>query len=457
MNNKYACYPFPHKSQYAVAPMLPSNIKTDEKIIALFKQILLNDIIIDTNSPAAKDDFRIVFRHCQQWAIDDGSIEVSHITTSESHGYGMMILAYMAGCEEILAIPPEQWACGSNCIQDYFNAMLRTVLQFPSVIGSNNRLFAWELFGCSADGKNKTGYKEINGFKTAPFSKDPKSGDCATDGDMDIIYSLLLADKQWSSNGKYNYKQIALDMLGSLWDYCVHKEHHTLLLGDWASERSGVIGSAARISDIIPAHLKVYAEVDKKHDWQKVLGATYNIIRDLCESKSCQNGLLPDFAVWENSKWKAPEKKILEGDDGSYSYNACRVPWRLGSDYLLYGDTVIGTGSLYSLIIKPLDEFANSYTKSVNGNDLKSVYNVDRHDLDRLGTFHLDGTPIEESDPETFTAPFMVTAATNKNDQNWINKFWSWSGMDMYNGDNYGDYVKLLSMLTAAGNTWIPT
>jgi len=441
MRNQYANNPFPHKSQYASEPMLPSGIKTDGKIIALFKQILLNDLIIDLNTPAEKDKIRMVFRHCQQWDIDDGSIEVSHITTSESHGYGMMILAFMAGCEKNLDLLPGQWICGCGCLKDYYDAMLRTVIEFPSVIGKNNRLFAWELFGFPSDGKNKTGYKEADGIKTAPFTRDMESGDCATDGDMDIIYSLFLADKQWGSCGKYNYKQIALVMLENLWDYCVHKEHHTLLLGDWASERDGILSSAVRISDIIPAHIKVYANFDKNHDWQKVLDALYNVIHDLCESKSRQNGLLPDFAVLKDGRWKAPEKTILEGDDGSYSYNACRVPWRLGSDYLLCGDTAIGKSSLYNMIIKPLDEFVNNFTSG---------------DMDRLGPFHLDGAPLGESDSETFASPFLVTAAANKANQSWIDKVWNWDGLDIYNGDNYGDYVKLLSMLTAAGKTWLP-
>ncbi|MCL2209596.1 MAG: glycosyl hydrolase family 8 [Treponema sp.] len=437
MSNKFARNSFPYKSSYAISPVIPENINIKEKIISLFKQILQNDLIIDTNAPLEKDKFRMVFRHCLTWEIEEGDINVSHITTSESHGYGMMILAYMAGCEESL---DHKWIPGCVCIKDYFDAMLRTVLEFPSSIGKNNHLFAWELFGFPADGENKSGYKQTDGIKTAPFTKDQKSADCATDGDMDIICALLLADSQWGSDKNYNYKQIALDMLECLWNYCVHKKYFTLLLGDWTLGNKGVLGSAVRISDIIPAHLKVFAKTDKEHDWQKVLDASYNVIRDLCESKNLQNGLLPDFAIFKDGKWKAPKKTILEGDDGSYSYNACRVPWRLGSDYLLYGDTKINTSSLFNLIVKPLNEFTSAFT-----------------DIDQLGPFNLDGSPLGERDPETFAAPFLVTAAAGKANPDWVEKIWNWQGLDDYNGDNYGDYVKLLSMLTASGNTWLPS
>jgi hypothetical protein len=391
----------------------------EDRIIALFRQILQNDLIVDTNTPLTKDGFRMVFRHCQQWAIDDGSIELSHITTSESHGYGMMMLVRLAGFEDRLN--PGRWICGCGCLRDYFDAMLRTVLAFPSIVGKDNRLFAWELFGYPRNGDNQTGYRQADGYKTAPFRRDDETGDCATDGDMDIIYALLLADKRWGSGGKYRYKQIALDMLESLWDYCVHKETHTLLPGDWAANRAGtVLGDAIRISDIIPGHLKAYAKADRAHDWQKVLDACYGVLRDLCEENGHKNGLLPDFAVRAGGKWRAPEGTILEGDDGAYSYNACRVPWRLGTD-----------SSLYALIVRPLNAFAKTYTGG---------------DPDRLGPLRLDGSPIGESDPGTFAAPFLVTAAAG-GDREWLNAVWGWHGLDTYNGDNYGDYVKLLSML----------
>ena len=37
--------------------------------------------------------------------------------------------------------------------------------------------------------------------------------DSATDGDLDIAYSLLLAHKQWGSNGTVNYLKEAQDMI----------------------------------------------------------------------------------------------------------------------------------------------------------------------------------------------------------------------------------------------------
>jgi hypothetical protein len=321
--------------------------------------------------------------------------------------------------------------------------MLRTVLAFPSITGP--RLFTWELFGYPRDGNNQTGYKVVNGVKTAPFTLDTRRGNSATDGDMDIIYSLIVADRQWGSDGKYDYIGIARGMLADLWTYCVHDEYHTLLLGDWA-KRSGsiILREATRPSDFMTSHLKSYKEIDPDHDWQAVIDATYNVIREIRNSQNIAgnaNGLLPDFVIRGDTGWEIPFENILEAYDGDYAYNACRVPWRLGTDYLLFGDTQIGNSSLYEYIIRPVDEFARSFS---NGN------------MGRFGPLRMDGTAFSWVDPNLFTPPFLVTAAAVGYDQEWVNAFWDFPGLVRHSGDTYGDYIKLIVMLTASGNYWLP-
>ena len=451
MNNEVSCgFPFPQHTQYAIDPMLPSN-KTREQmdamIIDLFKKILRYDLIVDANAPMTKDEFRMVIRHSQDWEVSEGYVDVSHINVSESQGYGMMIMAYMAGCEEMLNLAKKDWIFGSTGIKDYYDAMLRTVLAYPSIVAPN--LFAWELKGYPKDGFNKTGFKVVDDVKTAPFIR-PDDGDSATDGDMDIIYSLILADRQWGSDGKYNYIEIALRMLADLWEYCVHDEYHTLLLGDWAKSAKGIHKNASRPSDFIISHLKVFKAVDASHNWQAVIDATYNVIKEIRDSQNRignTNGLMPDFVIRGDAGWEIPIDNILEDDDGSFAYNACRVPWRLGTDYLLFGNTAIGDSSLFDYVIKPLDDFARSYTK---GN------------LNKFGPLYMDGKPFDWEDAGLFAPPFLVTASAVGADQDWVNSFWSntfcvdFKEINSYSADTYGDYIKILVMLTVSGNYWIP-
>lgn len=425
--------------------MMPDN-KTQEQIdgmiISLARDIILNDLIVDSNSPQTKEDFRMVIRHSQEWEVDEGYLDVSHLTTSESQGYGMMIIAYMAGSEQKLNLG-DKWIFGCTSMKDYYDAMLRTVLAFPSAIGP--KLFTWEIFGYPRGGDNATGYKTDGEIKSAPFSSDSKSGDSATDGDMDIIYSLIVADKQWGSGGKYNYIGIARDMLGDLWDYCIDSEYHTLLLGDWAKKsNNNILKHATRPCDFIISHLKVYKKIDPLHDWQSVIDASYNVIKEIrCKENGMgnTNGLLPDFLQRGEDGWEVPAENILESYDGAYAYNACRVPWRLGTDYLLFGNTQIGDSTLFDYIIKPIDDFARNFSK---GN------------VNKFGPFYMDGTPFNWTDPDLFTPPFLVTAAGAASDQKWVNSLWNFRGLSKRNGDTYGDYIKLLVMLTVSGKFWLP-
>lgn len=461
-----ANYPFPQHAaqQYAVQPLQPQNKTTqqvDGMIIDMFKEFLQNDLIVDTNGPQNKEDFRMVIRHSLGYELSQGDIEWCHINVSESQGYGMLMMAYMAGSEAQLNLPSNEWIFGSTGLKDYYDAMLRTVQSYPSVIG--NSLFSWELNGYMGDPNKPFGYEEVNGVKKAPFTQ-PADGDSATDGDMDIIYSLLLADKQWGSNGRYDYLQIALDMLDDLWTYCVHDTYNTLLLGDWAKTSDDpALQGATRPSDFIISHLKAFRDADSSHNWQAVIDATYGVIGDIIASETSQNhnyGLLPDFAVRNaNGTWEVAPADLLEGSDNTFAYNACRVPWRLGTDYLLFGDYSNANYSLYSDVIEPLNGFAGS----------KGIEN--------LGPVELDGTGGGESDlfnwtePDLFATPFLVTAAAAQ-DQTLVDGFYTgWTtwkdiggdnwqpfevGISTYDGDTYGDYIQFLVMLMASGNWWQP-
>ncbi|MDR2898293.1 MAG: hypothetical protein LBU99_05695 [Spirochaetaceae bacterium] len=449
-------FPFPQRVTYASNLMKPDAVtqeQMEEKIFDLFRNILRNNMIVDTTGPQTKDGFRLVIQHNQAWEVSEGMVDVSHINVSESQGYGMMLMAYLAGSEAKLGLAPNEWIFGADGLKGYYDAMLRTVLNYPSILSPH--LFTWELLGYPKDGDNTSGFKTVDGVNYAPFTMDWEAGDSATDGDMDIIYSLILADKQWGSGGTYNYKSIALDMLGDLYDNVVHKTYKTLLLGDWASlgaDVDPVLRDSTRPSDFILSHLKVYAAIDPAHDWQGVIDATYDVIkviRDQQNAKGNTNGLLPDFVQRGPDGWVIPDEMILEGEDGAFAYNACRVPWRLGTDYLVFGNTAIGDSTLYDYIIKPMDDFGKALS---NG------------DLGMFGPLQIDGTPFEYTDPNLFTAPFLLTAEATGSDQAYVNSFWTYEpahewdflGLNHFTGDTYSDYIRMIVMITASGNYWLP-
>ena len=116
---------------------------------------------------------------------------------SEGQGYGMMIAAYMAGYN------PDAKTIYDG-LYNYYRAHLDSI---------SYELMAWEQNTACIDTSN---------------------ADDATDGDMDIAYSLLLANKQWGSTGTINYLQEANKMIDSLMAFVINKHSHFTELGDWA-------------------------------------------------------------------------------------------------------------------------------------------------------------------------------------------------------------------------------
>ena len=106
---------------------------------------------------------------------------------SEGQGYGMMIVALMAGFGD-----------SSKIIYD---GLYQYYKSHPSK--KNAHLMSW------AQDKN---------FKDEPTS--------ATDGDLDIAYSLLLADAQWKSDGEINYIAEAREMINAIMK---HEINHTYI------------------------------------------------------------------------------------------------------------------------------------------------------------------------------------------------------------------------------------
>jgi hypothetical protein len=268
---------------------------------------------------------------------------------------------------------------------------------------------------------------------------------------MDIIVALLMADKQWGSDGRYDYAAYAqrmmndqfrqvVDHFGSSTPYYYH-----LRVGNWASSATRAHGT--RPSDFIMSHLKVYQELDTNpnNDWQKTIDATYECIRQLTQLQTPVNGLLPGFAAVDRStgKWTDTSSNALDlSSDGRYEYNACRVPWRLATDVLLYGDTPIKETSLVDTCLRPLHNFLMG---PAGGNANGTFSGIGRN-------FLMNGTGRSNGDT-AFRAPVLVSAAAIGTPAQ-MTDGWNHCRNLNWTGNFYGDYINILSMITASGNYW---
>jgi hypothetical protein len=87
------------------------------------------------------------------------------------------------------------------------------------------------------------------------------------------------------------------------------------------------------------SHCKTFADVTGDRIWYDVRDETYSIINRVRGKYSPQTSLMPDFIVGLPSKPRPVGANFLEGpNDGAYSWNAARYPWRIAVDYLLNDD-----------------------------------------------------------------------------------------------------------------------
>jgi hypothetical protein len=267
--------------------------------------------------------------------------------------------------------------------------------------------------------------------------------DSATDGDMDIAYSLLLADKQWGSDGTINYLSEATNMINALMQSDVNQSQWTLRLGDWATSGTSqgfAYATSTRPSDFMFDHMQSYYEATGDGRWTNVMAHTYAVVNTLFNNNSPNTGLIPDFVVLNGSTYQPAPANFLEAaTDGEYNYNSCRTPWRFATDYLLRN-----TSSILTEMRK-----MNSWIQSSSGGNANNVYPGYN-----LGGGALNNTYTDDS----FTSPFGLCAMIDSGDQTWLNTVWTWiaaRGINVNDG-YFGNSITMQCAIVLSGNWWKP-
>lgn len=320
---------------------------------------------------------------------------------SEGQGYGMIIEVLMAGFDP--------------AAQNIYDNLFRYYKSHPDK--RSKYLMAWAQYtnGKSADATS------------------------ATDGDMDIAYSLLLADKQWGSQGEINYHQYALEMINEIMKLDINHQTWSILLCDGIEAESKDYFDC-RSSDFMPDHFKAFQKATNDLRWSKVIDSNYKLFLKMQRVYSSDAGLIPDFIVNVNKTPKPAAPYFLESTyDGYYNYNACRVPWRITTDYLLTGDK--RSKQIADKINKWIRE-----TTSGNPYNLSAGYTLAGNDL--------RGRYFEAL---SFIAPFAVSAMVDKKNQAWLNKIWDYLlAFKLKDYDYYDNTIKMLDMIVISGHYWEP-
>jgi endo-1,4-beta-D-glucanase Y len=360
--------PFPQHTRYAPGTILPSHrsqTQLDDDVRALYEHWKAAYLM------QAGDDYRVSF----------GKTNPGR-TVSEGQGFGMVIVATMAGHD------PDA--------QRIFDGLWRFARRYPS--RGDERLMSWEI--------------------------PPGNKSSAFDGDADIAYALLLAHEQW---GEERYLRDARAVIAGILGSTIGPKSRLPMLGDWVWPRGRKKNQyTVRSSDFMPGHFRAYGRATGNPVWMQVVTATQALVASV---RNPATGLVPDFIV----RGKPAPPHFLEATtDGDYSYNAGRVPWRLGTDAVLNGDAVSREQVLR----------ISRWARNATGGD----------PLRLRGGYRLDGTPLPERDYFTtfFAAPIGVAAMSDPEQQEWLNALYD--SVYATREDYYEDSVTLLCLIVMSGN-----
>lgn len=331
-----------------------------------------------------------------------GEAERQTQTVSEGVGYAMLLAVLFAGYD------PEA--------RVLFDDVYRVATTHPAYASNEPALMDWKLD--SALGGNASA----------------GGGWFALDGDLDIALALLMASKQWGNTGATNYQARALAVIEALQRKSYRPDGASL---------SGGAANLTRMSDYMTGHYKAFKKATNDAFWDVATNKAF-FLYDRCQAVLSPPpvSLVPDFLVRVDTNTPTPDTQHL-GDDGSlttdcYSWNSCRVPFRMGCDYLISGDDrARNVGS----------KLVDFFTKKHNGNLrlMTSGYRLNGDQLEPQSSYH----------PEAFISTLLPAAMGEARFQTQINQLWN--DADTRRADSYYSMeLQLLSQVVAAGNWWAP-
>jgi len=390
--------PFPNHTVYTIGsakPTINTQSEMDSAVIRFYDKWKKHYIRYTKDKSGA-------YVYCNADGLwRGGNKSANSVSLSEGHGYGMMIMVVMAGYD--------------RQAHEIFDKMAIYFKKHPSNI--NHHLMAWD----------QTRDSVIN----------EHNSDDATDGDLDIAYAFLMADRQWGSAGVFDYKNEAIDIINALKSTNLNPKTNLMIMGDF-TEAGEPYYNDTRTSDFLPDHFKAFYEATGDSTWQKVLNSGYRLLNFMQKKYSPNSGLFPDFIKSCNKVPRPAGPFFIEKrQDGEYSYNACRIPWRLAGDYLISGDI------RDAALLAPINSWLINKTKN-NIARIRDGYTL-------LGNYGAGAS----GDNIVFIAPFGVSAMIDQKNQVMVNHVWDYACHEaMGDEEYYGNTVKLLCMMVMSGNWW---
>ncbi|MFC4775787.1 glycosyl hydrolase family 8 [Paenibacillus sp. GCM10023252] len=375
-------YPFPHNVSYPHG-IMPS----------LSRDTLNRDML---NMYTKWHDLYITTEGTQPGEVRIRSYDSTYKngTCSEGMGFAMLISVYMAN--------------PNNSARSDFDG-----------------LFHYYKRGLSP-GYNFMGWKiDKDGNSIDPYS--------APDGDLDVAISLLMAHKQWGSDGAINYLEEAKLIIKDIMEFLIYKPSYIVKQSQAAI--TSVISSYE-----IPGWFNLFGEITGDQRWEKAEDAAYGMFNHFYNLNP-QTGLVP--YKWVLSSTGVPTYTGPSGPDSnstSYGFDPSRLPWRVGQDFLWNGT------SNDTLAHDFPDRNVKWFMTAINGNPATVAM-----------TYNIDGTVRTASpSPRNMVGPMAVAAMVDSSNQASLDLLYNYlrnlEPTSDWPGGYYQDAVMMMSMLVLTGN-----
>ena len=169
---------------------------------------------------------------------------------------------------------------------------------------------------------------EINPQGTAPSGTG-----AATDGDEDMAFALVMADKKWGGRGSLatTYLDAAKKQIGLIWTNEV--DHN---LGDILTPGDQFGGAQiVNISYFAPAYYRIFGQVTgNTAGWNNVVESSYRVLQATLNAANgnAGNGLVPAWSTPAGVPMAPPGKPT------NHQLDSCRTPFRIAQDFCWSGD-----------------------------------------------------------------------------------------------------------------------
>lgn len=288
-------------------------------------------------------------------------------------------------------------------------------LQRPS-----DHLFSWR-YGKQADGSYGL-LKDIGGKNTA------------SDADGDIALALVMASQRWHEQ---KYLSEATTIINSIWEQeVVLVAGKPVLVADNV-EQTNKTQVLVNPSYFAPYSYKVFAKIDKAHDWTGLRDNSYTILAGSQSSaldKTSSNKLIPNWIVM-NRQTGAISAASGANLDSNYGYDAMRTPFRLALDYAWFKDdrdkAILSSMHYLSDSWRNTGRLANVYShdsRTVTLTEAPAIYGGN------IGYFQVvEPSLAKEIYDKKLASLFDPNGENWKASLNYYDDNWAWFGIALYN------------------------